>query len=158
MQRLHTRPDVVRAVTIMVHQFDETFQWLQKQAQLFSFGPKGSIDGDGGDLISFPVALVSEWSRGTHFSENQMKKNESLDHIVYPSKTSFPVENDDICLAMKSSCSLLDLGADVGVVAKKLGQLDAGVDDLGGPSMSTYILEEKVGAVRGATYGHYHWV
>ena len=86
-----------------------------------------------------------------------MEKNESLDHIVYPSKASFPVENDDICLAMKSSCSLLDLGAGVGVVAKKLGQLDAGVDDLGGPSMSTYILEEKVGAMRGATCGQYHW-
>ena len=61
------------------------------------------------------------------------------------------MENDDVCLAMKSSCSLLDLGAGVGVVAKKLGQLDAGVDDLGGPSMSTYILEKKVAAMRGAT-------
>ena len=158
MQRLHTRPDVVRAVTIMVHQFDETFQWLQKQAQLFSFGPKGSIDGDGGDLISFPVALVSEWSRGTHFSENRMEKNESLDRIVYASKASFPVENDDICLFMKSSCSLLDLGAGVGVVAEKLRQLDAGVDYLRGPSMCTDILEKKVPTMRGATYGHYHWV
>ena len=157
MQRLHTRPDVVRAVTIMVHQFDETFQWLQKLAQLFSFGPKGSIDGDGGDLVGFPVAFVSKRSRGTHFSENRMEKNESLDHIVYPSKASFPMENDDICLAMLSGCSLLDLGAGVGVVAEKLGQLDAGVDDLGGPSMSTYILEKKVATMRGATCGQYQW-
>ena len=59
---------------------------------------------------------------------------------------------------MKSNCSLLDLGAGVGVVAEKLRQLDAGVDDLGGPSMCTDILEKKVGAMRGATYGHYHWV
>ena len=116
-----------------------------------------TVMADGGDLISFPVVLVSEWSRGTHFSENRNEENESLDHIVCPSKASFPVENDDICLAMLSSCSLLDLDAGVGVVAKKLGQLDAGVDDLGGPSMSTYILEKKVAAMRGATCGQYQW-
>ena len=158
MQRLHTRPDVVRAVTIMVHQFDETFQWLQKQAQLLSFGPKGSIDGDGGDLVGFPVAFVSKRSRGTHFSENGMQENETLDDIVNASKASLPVENDDICFSMKSKSSKLDLGAGVGVVAEKLRQLDAGVDYLRGPSMCTDILEKKVPTMRGATYGHYHWV
>ena len=141
---------MVSAVTVVVHELDETLQWLQEQAKLFGVPPEGGRVEDGRDLVGVAEVHLLEAVRDGDLLEDGAEEQEALQHVVHTCEARRGGDDDRVVGPVRGVRPSAELGHAELAVLEELRDGHGLADDPLGPRVTAYVLEEE-GPAMGST-------